>query len=373
MSVLRIAMVTPHYLPHVGGVEQHVHEVATRIAASGRAEVEVITTGAELGLHEHDADGPVTVTRLHAHPRGRDWLLAPGLPARLRDRGRDVVHVQSYHTLIAPLAMATAARARLPYVVTFHGGGSSSAVRHGARGAQRRLLAPLLRRAAALVAVARFEIEEYGPPLGIPADRFALIPNGVDLPAPPAPPASGPAGAADGPRIASVGRLERYKGHHRVIAALPHVLRERPGARLWIAGSGPYEPELRALAASLGLEDRVDIGAVPADQRAAMAARLQATDLVVLLSDFETHPIAALEALSLARPLLVATGSGLGEIADRGLARAIAPDAAPELVAQAMLRELDDPLRPQAVDLPTWDDCADRLLDLYARVARDRA
>ena len=51
---------------------------------------------------------------------------------------------------------------------------------------------------------------------------------------------------------------------------------------------------------------------MPADRREAMARELRASDLVVLLSEFETHPIAALEALSLERPLLVATGSGLG-------------------------------------------------------------
>ncbi len=267
--------------------------------------------------------------------------------------------------------MATAARMRVPFVVTFHGGGSSSSLRHGARDLQRTLLGPLLRRAAALVAVAAFEITEYGGQLGIPADRFVLIPNGVDLPDPG--PADAAATAGPGPLIASVGRLERYKGHHRVIAALPHVLRERPDAHIWIAGTGPYEGELRELAASLGVEDRVEIGAVPPDRREEMARRLRASDLVVLLSDFETHPIAALEALSLERPLLVATGSGLGELADRGLARDVDPDAPPAAIAEAMLREIQDPLRPATLELPTWDDCAAHLLALYTRIARGGA
>ncbi len=71
-------MVTPHYAPHVGGVEQHVHEVSTRIAASGRASVDVITTGAELGLPVDDRDGDVAVTRLRAFPLAATgcWLQA---------------------------------------------------------------------------------------------------------------------------------------------------------------------------------------------------------------------------------------------------------------------------------------------------------
>jgi glycosyltransferase involved in cell wall biosynthesis len=100
-----------------------------------------------------------------------------------------------------------------------------------------------------------------------------------------------------------------------------------------------------------------------------MARRLSQVDVVVLLSDFETHPIAALETISLGRPLLVASGSGLGELAERGLARAIDPELAPRAVAAAILRELRDPLERPPVALPTWDECAAALLALYRRAA----
>ncbi len=369
---LRIVNVTPRYLPHVGGVERHVHEVATRIAAGGEATITVLTTDPEGDLPAREHDGAVDVRRVRAHPRGRDWLFAPGIVSALRAGDWDVVHLQSYHTFVAPLAMATAAQRRIPYVVTFHGGGHSVRLRHAARSVQRRALRPLLRRAAALVAVAEFEIERYGAELGVPADRFVLIPNGVDLPDVPDDPGDGTKDPRGGPLIASVGRLERYKGHHRVLAAFALLLESEPQARLWIAGSGPYERQLRRLASDLGIGDRVEISAVAAEDRAQMARRIAAVDLVVLLSDFETHPIAALEALSLGRPLLVASGSGLGELADRGLARAIEPDAPAPVAAAAMLRELRDPLTPASVDLPTWDDCAAGLLELYRAVAGGR-
>ena len=92
--------------------------------------------------------------------------------------------MQSYHTLVAPLAMAAAAHARIPYVVTFHGGGHSSPLRNSIRGTQLRLLRPLLARAQTLVSLADFEIEHYGALLGLPRGRFVTIPNGADLPAP---------------------------------------------------------------------------------------------------------------------------------------------------------------------------------------------
>jgi glycogen synthase len=277
-----------------------------------------------------------------------------------------VVHVQSYHTFVAPLAMAAAARAGVPFILTFHGGGHSSRLRNHIRGLHRVALGPLIRRAARLVALTNFEVRQYGAELGVPADRFAIIPNGMDLPRPPAVAGRDQAGAL----IASVGRLERYKGHHRALHALPHVLEREPRARLWIAGQGPYESELRGLARRLGVEDRVEIRAVPSDQRDRMAQELAATDLVVLLSDFETHPIAALEALALDRPVLLADNSGMRELADETRARAVDADASPRVLADIMLEELSSPSEGPPLKIVTWDDCADRLLGLYRDVLR---
>ncbi len=366
---LRVLIVTPRCLPDIGGVENHVHAVATRLAASGGAEVTVLTTDLDGGLPASDHYGAAAVRRVRAHPRGRDWRLAPGIVPVIARGGWDVVHVQSYHTFVAPLAMATAASRRVPYLLTFHGGGHSDRVRHGVRGLQRALLRPLLSRAAALIATAQFELDEYPAALRIPASRFVLIPNGFDLPAVSELGDGGREEAAGGPLIVSLGRLERYKGHQHVIAALPHVLAAVPAARLWVAGSGPYESALRAQALALGVDDAVEISAVPLGDRVGMARRLSQVDLAITLSEFETHPMAALEALSLGRPLLVATGSGLGELADRGLARSIEVSSGPEQIAAAILRELSDPLVPAEVSFPTWDECAAQLLALYRRIA----
>ena len=133
--------------------------------------------------------------------------VAPGLPAAMREGEWDVVHVQSYHTAVAPLAMRTARRDGVPYVVTFHGGGHSQALRHSSRPLQRRVLAPLLRGADRLVAVAQFEIEQYGAELGVPPARFALIPNGVDLPELPA--GSAPRAARSGGSARRIRRAPR--------------------------------------------------------------------------------------------------------------------------------------------------------------------
>jgi glycosyltransferase involved in cell wall biosynthesis len=230
---------------------------------------------------------------------------------------------------------------------------------------QRAALAPLVRRAARLVAVARFEIPLYARAFGVPPERFALIPNGIDTAAAPADAATSPGP----PVISSIGRLERYKGHHRVLAALPHVLATHPDARVRVVGTGPEEPALRRQAIDLGVAERVEFVAVPADAPERMQDLLRTSAVVVCLSEFETHPLVALEAVAAGRPVLVAATSGLQELADDGLATAIPIDSHATDVAAAIASLLTQPPATTAPRLASWDDCADRLLSLYRDVA----
>ena len=201
--------------------------------------------------------------------------------------------------------------------------------------------------------------------MAIARERFAVVPNGAQLSTAPAVVS---AVNSKNTLIVSIGRLEKYKGHQRAIEALPHVLAQLPDARLRILGEGPYKQELEALASRLSLRDRVDIGAIPIDRRAEMTEVLSQASLVVLLSDYEAHPVAIMEALSLQRPVLVADGSGLGEIANQGLAAAVPLNATPVAVADAMVREIRKPRPTANVALPDWDHCTQRLLDIYREV-----
>jgi hypothetical protein len=89
---------------------------------------------------------------------------------------------------------------------------------------------------------------------------------------------------------------------------------------------------------------------------------------VVLLSEFETHPMAALEALTAGRRLMVADGFGLGELGRRDLARVVPRDASPAAIAAAIVEELRAPPSVPPVSPFTWDDCAAELLRLYETV-----
>ncbi len=371
---LRVLLVTARYFPFKGGIETHVYEVAPRLINAG-VDVTVLTSDPGGRLQAEERINGVRVVRARAWPDVEDFYFAPGLYRYVRDGNWDVVHVEGSHTFVPPLAMLAARQARLPYVVTFHTGVHSSKLRNAMRGVQWMLLRRLFAKADRLVAVSRFEQDFFRDRVRLPAERFVYIPNGSDLPEPYADGSSSPSwlASADGALIISIGRLERYKGHHRVIRALPKLLERRPDARLCILGSGPYEHTLRQLADEHGVGDRVEIRAIAADDRRGMATALASARLVVLMSDGESHPVAVMEALALRRPVLGAHTPGLIELAERGLLRSIPVDSSPELVAAAMLQQLEDPLIPGPASLPTWDECASALLRVYQEVARRTA
>jgi glycosyltransferase involved in cell wall biosynthesis len=354
-------MPTPRCLPEIGGVERYVATLSRRLVERG-VDVTVLATD-PLGTEPpHERVDGVEILRVPAYPRNRDYYFAPELYRIVRGGTWDLVHVQSYHTLVAPLAMLAARRAHVPYLVTFHG----STLRRF----QWPVLRPLLVRATRLVALARFEIDLYGGALKLPRDRFALIRTGMDLPRNGL--ARGPGDQRE-PVIASVGRLVRYKGHQRLIEALPEIIQRRPSARIWIAGSGPYEQALKRKARELGVAERVEIRAVPPDDPLAMADELSRVALVVLFSDAETVPMAVLEALALGRPVLVTRSRGLDELADEGLVRAIPADSGPHELAAAVVEQLDDPFVPARLELPTWEECAARHHELYISLVEQRA
>ncbi len=364
---LRILVATARYLPSVGGTEIHTFETARRIAAEGH-EITVLTTKSSDSVPTTAVEDGVRIIRVPYWPEGRDYFFAPAMLQVIRDGTWDLLHCQGTHTLVPPLAMLAARSTRLPYVATFHSGGSSSRLRTKMRRFQHRALRALLARADRLICVSEFEARHFQKRLGISSSKFVVIPNGAELPAVNMEESERP----DGRLIVSLGRLEYYKGHHRVIQALPYVLQKMPDVNLRITGSGPFEQGLRELACNLGVAGHVEIGGLPAGDRRGMASLLSGASLVTLLSEYESQGIAVTEAIQLKRPILVANSSALHDIAALGLAREVSLESGPNEIAEAMLRQLEEPLTPPDVTVPTWDDCAANLLDVYQSAVRSQ-
>jgi glycosyltransferase involved in cell wall biosynthesis len=361
-NTLRITMVAARYFPFLGGTETHIHEVGKRMAALSHR-VDVITTDPSGDLPQYEFSNGIHIKRIKAWPRGRDYYFAPRLYNEIAKAECDIIHFQGYHNLVPPLGMLAAIRKGIPFVLTFHSGGHSSSLRNAIRGIQLLILKPLFTRADRLIGVSGYEAELFAQQMGLDRERFVVVPNGASLPPP-----SDPHPAVDRHLILSMGRLEHYKGHHRVIQAFPALLQQLPNARLQIVGTGPYEAELRALVNRLGLNHFVSFVSIPAAERQRLTDLLCSAGLVVLFSDYEAHPVAVIEALSVQRPVLVTDTSGLRELAQKRLCRSIPLDATSEMIAEAIAKELAKELQPVAVTLPNWNDCTEQLLEIYQKV-----
>ena len=364
-SPLRVLMVSARYPPDLGGIETHTYEVARRLSLRDDLAITVLATDRTHSLPVHEVVDGTAVMRVPAWPRGRDFYLAPQVGNVIRQADRwDLVHCQGIHNAVPVLAMSAARRVKIPYIVTFHTGGHSAPYRNALRSTQWRLIGPLLRDAVALVGVSRFEADTLSRQARLGNRVVKVIRNGGTLPSPPI-----GVRIIDG-RIISSGRLERYKGHHRVIKALPYVIRRIPDAHLIVLGIGPYESELRELAGRLGVSDRVTITQVPPADRLAMARALAESSVIAALSDYEAHPVAVMEALSVGRPVVGYDTAGMHELIVDGWVRGVMPDEPSPSVAAKLVEAMSAPSIVNAAELPTWDDCANQLAEIYFDVTQ---
>jgi glycogen(starch) synthase len=362
---MNIAQISARALPFMGGTETHVDEVSARLAERGH-QVTVVTTDPSNELPKHEVRRGFGVRRLRAWPKNRDWYFSPGLFLEVMRGKFDVVHVQGVHTLAAPIAMLAARVSKTPFVLTFHTGGHSDRSSK-LRDLQWKFLSPLLRRASRLVAVCNFEKTMFQETVGVSADKLVLARNGAELPNPTGKRPDLPKGAT--PVISSIGRLEQYKGHHRLINAMPEILKRHPNAVAVIIGKGPYEKELAQMVKRLGLDNHVIFRCFGPTERPLLADMIKASDVVTLFSEYEAHPISVTEALALSRPVLVARTSGLTELADEGLVTGIELESSPKQIADAIDAAIST--TPPVIQIPTWDDCVD-LLELTYKSAVER-
>jgi glycosyltransferase involved in cell wall biosynthesis len=359
---LRVLMVCARFPPYIGGTEAHVSELSCRLAARGH-EVSVLTTVLDPTEANEQVERGVVVRRVRAYPRRADLHMAPELHRLVRESGADIVHVQGYHTLVAPVAMNAAGRAGLPYVLTFHSGGHSSRLRQALRPTHHRLIAPLVQRARRVIGVSEFERDFFVRRMSLDPTRALTITNGVsdefrhvarDV-------------STSSGMIATIGRLEQYKGHQRAIKALPGVRRKVPEARLRVIGDGPYETELRTMAEQLGVGDAVEFTKVPYGDRRSLAEQMAEADVIAMLSSYESQGIAGLEAVATGARLVVADGSALSELRRFDGVRVV-PRSDPARVVEALVAQLRLPRQSRCPDVPTWDDTATRVEAVYRDV-----
>lgn len=116
--------------------------------------------------------------------------------------------------------------------------------------------------------------------------------------------------------VLALGRLVRRKGVHRLIEAMPDVSRRVPDVQLVVAGTGPRERALRALArrtkSRVVFTGRVDDSVTPALYASAQVFALPVTDRFFKL-DVEGLGVVLLEASACETPCITGRSGGTPE------------------------------------------------------------
>jgi len=142
----------------------------------------------------------------------------------------------------------------------------------------------------------------------------------------------------DAPLLLAMGRLHENKAHDVSLNALAQV----PGAWLWIAGAGPLEAELKALAQSLGVSDRVRF----LGWREDASALYRAADICVFPSRYEPLGNVVIQCWAHGLPIVAAASQGPGALIRDGEDGLLAPVDDVGALAAQVRRLLDEPMLP---------------------------
>lgn len=199
---------------------------------------------------------------------------------------------------------------------------------------------------------------------GVPERKLRLIPNGVDQAALEI--AAARAARRPGSRlVVSVGNLHPVKGHEVLVRAMRRVIHAHGDARLAIVGEGTLRGELAALAARLGIEDRVELLGF----QASVAEQLGGAACFVLPSLDEGMSNALLEAMAIGLPAIATRVGGNTEVVDHPRSGLLVPPGDPDALAEAIMRVLGDPNLADALG----EAAASRVRERYSLAAMLRS
>ncbi len=115
-------------------------------------------------------------------------------------------------------------------------------------------------------------------------------------------------------RFINLSAMNPRKGLALLLEAFAAALQENPNIRLTLAGSGPQEPDLKALATRLNLNAAVHFCGQLSRDRAVTA--LAAADALVISSRYETFGVTAIEAMALGKPIVSTRCGGPESVID---------------------------------------------------------
>lgn len=374
---MRVVMLSNSFPPAIGGIQEHVANLAQALAVQGH-QVRVVTVRRNKSERLHDTFAGLKVTRLPQlnvpKTLTTQYLAAAtAVLIALRARGQaDVVH---YHTYWPDAFTAFVVNKFVPTIYTAHESRFLIMSEQGKfRGKLRLALKPfqgVLAPSTELLNVAR--------QLGVSSERSVFIPNAVDANKFSPGVARGSLRSLchispDNILILCPRRLVPKNGVEYLIESLPSIRQRFEKMTLVIVGDGPERQKLEARVAELGLQSSVVfLGNKANDDLPRFYAD---ADIVAIPSLKEATSIAGLEAMASARAVVATNVGGLPEIIEDGVNGLLVPPRDPEALSQAIARLIETPGLRNQLGLAarscverkfTWEQVATETTRAYER------
>jgi glycosyltransferase involved in cell wall biosynthesis len=240
----------------------------------------------------------------------------------------------------APLAKLL----RLPFVWTCHGWWLVE------RGWKSRFVAGFIPHIVTPTLHIKQSLVEINPRL---QERITVIPFGVDT-VEFAPRPRDPAVRAefsipdDAPLIVMLARFQAVKGHAVLLDAIPQILDACPGARFLFVGdaefnTGDANATREAVTARVQKDPRLRAATTFAGFRRDIPRLLNATDILVCPSDFETYGMAIVEAMASGVPVVCTSEGGPSETMIDGETGYLVPPRDPHALAARVIQLAANP------------------------------
>lgn len=225
------------------------------------------------------------------------------------------------HLFMAPLGVIAAKLAGAQLIIQTHG--IEAWQRPG------KLVRASSAAAALILSVSRYTRAQVLTWADVAPERVVVLPNTFGAGFAPGPsPDRGRWGVAGRSVLLTVGRMdarEGYKGHEKVICAMPALLAAGHDVVYLVVGEGDDRQRLERIAARCGMDERVRfVGAVSRD---ALIELYRLADLFVMPSGGEGFGIAYVEAMACGTPALgLGFGGARDALGDGGLGIMVEPD-----------------------------------------------
>jgi glycosyltransferase involved in cell wall biosynthesis len=325
----RVLMLSWEYPPRIiGGLARVVAELSKQLVKQD-CEVHVVTAD-HPGAPEHQDDNGVQVHRVKTQtdwtPDFLTWVgrLNFGLLQYAIELNRkqpfDIVHAHDW--MVTDAAWTMKKGFGLPLVATMHA--TEAGRMHGLHNDLQRYISQMEWRLTyeswKVIVNSQHMHRELQNLFKMPADKMAVIPNGIDPDHFDFEFDAGPLKrqyASEHQKIVLfVGRMVREKGVHVLLQAAQSILAAVPGTQFLMVGTGYYLDDMKNLANNLGISHNCHFLGYVSDYD--LLRLYKAADVVVIPSLYEPFGIVALEGMAAQVPVVTTDAGGLVDFVEHG-------------------------------------------------------